>query len=94
MLWIAVASFFVIKTKKDIGLRLRSGYTIRPTLVATCLSSGPAAKKNLAYFLAKLLVMVEKKSIVRFNDYIGTFFAAYVLLIGIWYLQPRINRAF
>jgi len=44
------------------------------------------------YFLAKLLVMVEKKSKVRFNDYIGTFFAAYVLLIGIWYLQPRINR--
>ena len=46
------------------------------------------------YFLAKLLVMVEKKSKVNFNDYIGTFFAAYILIIGIWILQPRINRIY
>jgi len=46
------------------------------------------------YFLAKLLVMVEKKSTVKFNDYIGTFFAAYILIFGIWTLQPRINRIF
>jgi hypothetical protein len=44
------------------------------------------------YFLAKLLIMAEKKSAVKFRDYIGTFFAAYVLIIGIWWLQPRINR--
>ena len=46
------------------------------------------------YFLAKVLVMVEKKSKVNFNDYIGTFFAVYILIFGIWVLQPRINRIF
>ena len=46
------------------------------------------------YFFAKLLVMVEKKTKVNFKDYIGTFFLAYILIFGIWTLQPRINRIF
>ena len=46
------------------------------------------------YFLAKLLVMVEKKGKVNFNDWIGTFIAAYFFIFGIWAIQPRINRIF
>ena len=46
------------------------------------------------YFLSKLLVMVEKRRKVNFKDWIGTFFAAYFLIFGIWFLQPRINRIF
>jgi len=44
------------------------------------------------YFLSKLLVTVEKKSKVKFNEYFGTLILAWILIIGIWKLQPRINR--
>lgn len=46
------------------------------------------------YFLSKLLVMVEKQSKVKFNEYIGTLVLAWILLVGIWYIQPRVNRIF
>ena len=46
------------------------------------------------YFLSKLIVTVEKKSKVKFKDYFGTLISAWILIIGIWKLQPRINGIF
>lgn len=46
------------------------------------------------YFIAKLIVMVERKREVRFNEYLGTFIAVWFYLVGIWFLQPRINKVF
>ena len=46
------------------------------------------------YFLSKLIVTVEKKSKVKFRDYFGTLIWAWILIFGIWKLQPRINRIF
>ena len=46
------------------------------------------------YFLSKLIVTVEKKSKVKFKDYFGTLISAWILIIGIWKLQPRINGVF
>ena len=46
------------------------------------------------YFLSKLLVMVEKKGKAKFSEYFGTLISAWILIIGIWNIQPRINRIF
>lgn len=46
------------------------------------------------YFISKLIVIVEIKGDVKFTDYVGTMIAAWVFIIGIWFLQPRVNSIF
>lgn len=46
------------------------------------------------YFLAKSLKAVELQRSVTSNDYIGEFFLFWFYLIGLWFIQPRINRLF
>ncbi len=46
------------------------------------------------YFMARLVVMVEKERNVTINDYILTAISAYFWIIGIWFLQPRINQIY
>lgn len=45
-------------------------------------------------FVAKLLKAVELQSPVRFSDYAGEFFLLWFFPIGIWTIQPRINKLF
>jgi hypothetical protein len=44
------------------------------------------------YFNAKALKAIELKRPVTFSDYAGEFFLLWFFPIGIWILQPRINR--
>ncbi len=44
------------------------------------------------YFIAKNLVMAEKNQVVTFGDFAGPFFLIWFYPIGIWFIQPRINR--
>lgn len=46
------------------------------------------------YFNAKALKIVELRKAVVFNDFAGEFFLLWFFPIGIWILQPRINRIF
>jgi hypothetical protein len=46
------------------------------------------------YFNAKALKAVEWQRSVKFEDYIGEFFLIWFFPIGIWIIQPRINRLF
>ena len=46
------------------------------------------------YFISKLIVMIERKAAVAFKDYIGTFVAAWFSWIGVWSIQPRVNKLF
>lgn len=46
------------------------------------------------YFLARMLVSVEYRRDVSFNDYSRTFFSFLFFPIGVWWLQPRINKIF
>jgi hypothetical protein len=46
------------------------------------------------YFLSKELRAVEKQDYINGNDYIGEFFMNWFLPVGIWFLQPRINKIF
>ena len=44
------------------------------------------------YFAAKTIKCVELKRNVTFSDMAGEFFLIWFFLIGVWILQPRINK--
>jgi predicted permease len=44
------------------------------------------------YFIAKTIKTVELQRPVSFGDYIGDFFLIMFYFIGVWILQPKINR--
>jgi len=46
------------------------------------------------YFISKSLKAVELQRDVTFNDYAGEFFLIWFFPIGIWFIQPRINKLF
>jgi hypothetical protein len=46
------------------------------------------------YFNAKSLKSVELQKPVTFNDFAGEFFLIWFFPVGIWFLQPRINKLF
>lgn len=46
------------------------------------------------YFISKHLVMAEEKRPVTFNDFAGPFFLVWFFPIGIWFIQPRINKLY
>jgi hypothetical protein len=48
----------------------------------------------LPIFVAKNLTLVEKGTDVTFSEYAGVFFLLWFLPIGLWIVQPRINRLY
>lgn len=46
------------------------------------------------YFIAKTLKSVEWRRTVTMSDYLGEFFLLWFYPIGIWFIQPRINKLF
>ena len=48
----------------------------------------------LLYFVSKSLALVELARSVSFYDYAGPFFLLWFFPIGIWIIQPRLNRIY
>lgn len=46
------------------------------------------------YFCAKALKAVEEQKPVELIDYLGEFFLIMYLIVGIWFIQPRVNKIF
>ncbi|WP_299825336.1 hypothetical protein [uncultured Pontibacter sp.] len=46
----------------------------------------------VVYFSARCIASAEKQRIVASNEYIAVLFQIMFLPIGIWFIQPRINR--
>jgi len=46
------------------------------------------------YFVARNLVLVETGSAKSFYDYAGPFFLLWFFPVGVWIIQPRINRLY
>lgn len=44
------------------------------------------------YFVAKTIKTVELQKEVAFGEFIGEFFMLWFYFIGIWFLQPKINK--
>ena len=48
----------------------------------------------LLYFVSKSLALAEKSKPVSFYDYSGPFFLLWFFPIGVWIIQPRVNRLY
>jgi len=46
------------------------------------------------YFVAKNIATFEQEKVVKFSEFKGPFFLLWFFPIGIWFLQPRINRIY
>ncbi len=46
------------------------------------------------YFISKCLKSVELQRTVEFNEYAGEFFLIWFFPLGVWFIQPRINKLF
>lgn len=46
----------------------------------------------MLYFIAKTIKTVELQHVVKFDDFIGEFFLIWFYPIGIWFIQPKINK--
>lgn len=46
------------------------------------------------YFVSKSLILAESGESVSFYDYAGSFFLIWFFPIGVWVVQPRINRLY
>ncbi|MNL47293.1 hypothetical protein D3C87_1700740 [compost metagenome] len=46
------------------------------------------------YFNAKSLKAVETRKPVTFSDFAGEFFLLWFFPVGVWIIQPRINKIF
>lgn len=46
------------------------------------------------YFVSKSLAIAETGKSAPFNEYAGAFFLLWFYPIGIWFIQPRINRLY
>ena len=44
------------------------------------------------YFAAKIIKTVELQKEVGFKDFVGEFFLTWYFPIGVWFLQPKINK--
>jgi bacteriorhodopsin len=44
------------------------------------------------YFAAKTFKTVELQREVRFSEFAGEFFMLWIFPIGVWILQPKINK--
>jgi len=48
----------------------------------------------LLYFVSKSLVLAETSKSASFYDYAGPFFLLWFFPVGIWIVQPRVNRLY
>jgi hypothetical protein len=46
------------------------------------------------YFVSKSLVLAETGKPVTFYDFAGPFFLLWIYFVGVWLIQPRINRLY
>jgi len=44
------------------------------------------------YFVAKTIRTAELQRVVTFGDFAGEFFLLWFYIIGIWIIQPKVNR--
>ena len=74
-------------------------FVLRPGTVALSLVIPPHLFAMLCllyilYFDSKSLVLAEKDKPVTFRDYAGPFFLLWFFPIGVWIIQPKINRLY
>jgi hypothetical protein len=82
--YVAIAGFFFS--------RLFEGEAGLPGIILVMHVAAMAAIFYVMGFSAKNLIMAERRARVSFFDYSGPFFLMWFFPIGIWFVQPRVNR--
>jgi len=82
-----VFSFYILTVKQEIFFKFR-GYSWLFSFIFFL------SILHSIYFLAKALKSVELQRKVIFRDFLIDIFLILFLPIGIWYIQPRINKVF
>jgi len=44
------------------------------------------------YFISKLIVLIERKSEIKFQNYVGIIILFLFYFIGVWIIQPRVKK--
>ena len=91
--YIAVALFLV----REAMINVSSGAQLGAGMFAVILPVHLFSMACMLYalrFNAKALKSVESREPVKFSDYAGEFFLLWFFPIGIWFIQPRINKLF
>ena len=44
------------------------------------------------YFISRLIVLIERKSEIKFQDYVGLIILSLFYFIGVWVIQPRVKK--
>jgi len=84
LLYGIVESIFSIQANTDDSLSFLSFFSI----------AGIIGFIYLTYYVARALTLAEQKPAEDFTDFTGAFFLILFYPIGIWFIQPRINRLF
>jgi len=84
--------YFWIKTKKEIMLGQPMNTSMFYLMPFHILSI--ACLLYCLYFIAKILKAVELQRPVLYNDFASDFFLLLFYPVGIWIIQPRVNKLF
>ena len=90
--YITLVSLLLVLAQQDI---LDTSQTTPPAWVALILPAHLIAMACIfygMYFAARTIALAEKKRAVRFADFAGEFFMIWFFPIGVWLLQPEVNR--
>jgi len=85
--------YFMWSLMRSVTLVSQNNYNPAITgLMIPCMFLLIVAVFYIYYFVAKTLRTAELKRAINVGDYIGEFFLIYFFPIGIWFLQPKINK--
>jgi hypothetical protein len=88
LIWMALYSISLLPFLRDL-------YSVPKPIHVALYLFGILCWLNSLYFVANNLVEAETgKPTGSFLDYAGPFFLLWISLIGVWFIQPRINRLY
>jgi len=85
-------AYLVLFDRVSNGEQLNWGFSVLVIILSYLFSAFCAF--YCIYFNAKLLKAVELQRPVTFRDYVFEFFLFWLFPIGVWLIQPRMNRIF
>lgn len=85
------ATTYLVFASHVLPSSVKAGHGLLPLVVAMHLLAMVAIFYVLG-FTARNLILAERQSPVSFFDYSGPFFLLWFFPIGVWFVQPRVNR--
>ncbi|MBO0358096.1 hypothetical protein J0X19_09090 [Hymenobacter sp. BT186] len=94
---LVLPSFYIIAVLALFAAGVSKGFSISPAILLFILPLHMLSMAGIfysLYFVAKTLKSVELQRPASLSDCLGEFFLLWFFPVGIWLIQPRINRLF